>query len=192
LQKKPSRKIPKVPKSFFLRNCVPPPTIYEGKFENEKHYKYKIFLGETIRDRLPYLESINYEYQNLPNFFHGRYNRYLTYLPDIFIKFCDDETKTFFVADIEINGIIHYKNKNQILKCKERKDHIYPYLQQSKELGKEDYRTVASYIVFDVDDFEYQTINDLFHIFKDVYLQIGGLYPPRFDAILTEYLKVAN
>jgi hypothetical protein len=194
LSKKPSRKVPNVPKSFFLRDCVPPPSTFMGKLENEKHYKYKIFLGETIRDRMPFLTSIEYDYQSLPDFFHARYDRYLSYLPDIFIKFIDDTLETIFICDIEINGLIHYKNKNQILKCKERKDHIYPYLQNYREPDREreHYKTMASYIVFDVDDFEYNTISELFDIWKIWFFGLGGVYPERFDAMLVEYLKVAN
>lgn len=193
LAKKTSQKIPSVPKSFFLRDCVPPPSTFQGKLENEKHYKYKIYLGETIRDRLPDIDLIEYDYQALPTFFHARYDRYLTYLPDIFIKFIDDNSKKVYVCDIEINGLIHYKNRNQILKSKERKDHIFPYLQKYKEIGKEeDYETVASYVVFDVDEFEYNSISELYHIWKNVFYVTGGVHPVRFDAMLQDYLKIAH
>ena len=188
LAKHPSRKKPNVPKSFFLRPWVPPPSTFQGKLENEDHYKYKVFLGETIRDRLPYLETIQYDYQSLPDFFHARYNRFLSYLPDIFIKYVEDKYKTVYVADIEANGLIHYKNRGQILKNKERKDHIYSFLQNYKEKGKEDYKTIASYMVFDIDDFELLSINEIFHTFKDTFFN-GGIYPKDFDAFLNNYLK---
>jgi hypothetical protein len=183
------RKVPHVPKHYFLRPHIPPPTYYKGKAENKKHYDYKIFIGETLRDRLPYID-INYEYLELPTFYHERYNRYLSYTPDIFISYHDDEFKRSYYCDLEINGLIHYKNKDQILKVKERKDHIYPYLQTKKEPNKEDYSTVASYIIIEVDDFEYETITDLYHLVKTRVFE-GGQHPLDLDKILFGYLKVA-
>lgn len=181
--------MPQVPSHFFTRPHVPPPQIHNGKVENKQHYEYKIFLGETLRDRLPYV-TINYEYDGLPPFYHERYNRYLTYTPDIFVSWVDDANKIVYYSDVEVNGLVHYKNKDQILKVKERKDHIYPYLQSKKEPNKEDYATVAAYVIIEVDDFEYHPITDLYRNVKDLVFN-GGLHPFNFDKILLSYLKVA-
>lgn len=189
LAKHPHKKLPQVPSHYFTRPCVPPPTCYQGHEENKQHYEYKVFLAETIRDRLPYV-TINYEYDGLPPFWHERYNRLLTYTPDIFVSWVDDYTKAVYYSDVEINGLIHYKNRDQILKVKERKDHIYPHLQSRKEPNKEDYVTVASYIVVEVDDFKYEPITDLYRRVKDVVFT-GGVEPLNFDKILVAYLKVA-
>jgi hypothetical protein len=191
LAKHESRKIPSIPNHYFQRPEVPPPTNFDNKEENKKHYQYKIFLGETIRNRLPHLSShINYDYDKLPPMWHERYAKYLTYLPDIFIKWRDDGNEIIYLTDIEINGLIHYKNKTQILKMIERRNLVYPYLCSYKEQGFDDYRTIASYMIIDVDEFEYQTINDIFHNVKETFYN-GGLNPPNMDSYLQNYLKVA-
>lgn len=189
LAKHPSRKVPRIPKHYFSRPHIPPQIQQNGRLENEQHYRYKIFLGETLRDNLPYL-TINYEYKGLPPFWHERYSRHLRYTPDIYVEYHDDELKRSYYSDIEINGGIHYKNKDQILKTRERLDHIYPYLQGHKTPNREDYKIVASYIIIDVDDFEYFTINDLYLCTKSEIL-LGGLAPKNIRETLTGYLKVA-
>lgn len=184
-----SRKVPDIPKHYFNRPEVPPPTNFEGKPENPKHYRYKIFLGETIRNRMPFLDSkIHYDYDQLPEFYHERHGRNVHYLPDIFILWVDEANEITYVCDIEINGLIHYKNKNQVLKNIERKNLIYPYLQQYKDGQFKEFKTVASYIIVDVDDFEYQTVSDIFHMVKDAFYA-GGLYTKNIDIFLNNYLK---
>src|SRR5215217_2584779 len=128
LASKPSRKKPYIPKRYFKRPWIPPPIDPEsGKPEPKEHYEYKILLGEKMRDWLPYLE-INYEYYGLPSFYHARYDRFVNYRPDIFIEYHNDKKKQSWFSDIEINGLIHYKSKDQILKVKERKNLVYPTL----------------------------------------------------------------
>lgn len=184
---KKSRIIPKVPKEFFLRPQVPPPAVYQGRIENKLHYQYKIFLGESIRNHFNDILDIEYEYQNLPYFYHARYNKELTYMPDICIKFVDESYKHIYISDIEINGLIHYKTKDQILKTKERKDLIYPYLVKHRESGKEDYEVTASYVVFDVDDFEMNRIDYLIEQWDKTFWN-GGIYPRDFDQYLNNML----
>ena len=185
----PHRKIPQIPKHYFLRPGIPAPTFYKGKVENKKHYIYKVFLAETLRDRLPGV-NITYEYDGLPPFWHERYDRWLNYHPDIFLEYHDHDLKRSYYCDIEVNGGIHYKNKDQILKVIERKNHIYPYLQTKKEPNKEDYATIASYSIIEVDDFEYRTITELYRAVKQIFIN-GGLEPEDLEQVLLSYLKVA-
>lgn len=191
LNKNPSKKIPIVPKEYFLRPHVPPPFVWNGKMENQKHYAYKIYLGEYIRDNMPFLK-IDYEWNGLPSFYNERHNKFVNYTPDIFLTWHDDKSKISFYSDIEINGLVHYKSKDQILKVKERINHIYPLISILKEKGKrEDYKTIGSYIVLEKDDFEYNHISD---IYADTRIEMlkGGLYPKDIYKILEGYLSVAK
>ena len=169
-----SRFIPIIPKEYFSRSHVPPPFIFNGKKENRKHYRYKIFLGETIRDTTPDM-TINYEFNGLPSFYHARHDRFVNYQPDIFIEQTDNYHGIVRYSDIEINGGIHYKNDNQMLKNKERKDLVYPVLQNMFPADKPNLKTIASYIIIEVDDFEYRTIED---ILRETLIRItkGGVY----------------
>lgn len=155
-----------------------------------KHYEYKVYLGETLRDNLPYLK-IDYEFTGLPSFFSERHNKFVNYQPDIFIEWHDDQNKLSFFSDIEINGLVHYKSKEQILKIKERKNHIYPVLSAMKAANKPDYKTISSYIIIEKDDFEYSEINDIYAETRGQILS-GGVFPVDLDIVLDNYLKVAK
>ena len=166
--------IPDIPKEYFKRSHVPPPFLFNGKPENRKHYRYKIFLGETIRDTTPEMK-VNYEFNELPSFYHARHDRFVNYQPDIFIEQIDKHLGIVRYSDIEINGGIHYKNDNQILKNKERKNLVFPTLQKMVPADKPDYLTIASYIIIEVDDFEYRNIET---ILRETLIRItkGGVY----------------
>lgn len=184
-----SRKVPNIPNHYFTRPEVQPPTNYEGKPENPKHYRYKILLGETIRNRLPNLESkIHYDYEGLPEFYHSRHGRNVHFIPDIFILWIDENEEKIYITDIEVNGLIHYKNRNQVLKNVERKNLVYPYLRNYQDRMFIDFKTIASYMIVDVDDFEYQSISEIFHSVKET-LMSGGLHPTNMEAYFNNYLK---
>lgn len=178
--------MPKIPKHYFERPEVPPPTFYEGKEENPKHYRYKIYLGETIRNALPFAK-VEYDFERLPPMLNERYGRKVTYIPDILVEWIDEGTDKFYVSDVEINGGIHYKNKSQMLKNKDRKDLVYSCLQNYKNPLYTELNNIASYMIFEIDDFELNPITDLFNSFKETFFK-GGLYPEKMDEYLKHYL----
>lgn len=147
--------------------------------EPTEHYTCKVFFGEMLRKYFaPKLDlTISYEHE-LPQLETERGER--VYIPDIYVEYINHDKKVINISDCEINGLIHYKNKNQYSKNRLRRETILKYFKDYKDRNFPDYKIIFSYIVFQRDDFLYNKFDFFREIFEDNFME-GKVYPP-FDA----------
>lgn len=101
-----------------------------------------------------------------------------SYIPDVYIESFNHKEKVINICDVEINGLIHYKNKSQYSKNRLRRETILKYFNEEyKDSSYPDYRIIFSYIVFQRDDFLYNKFDFFREIFEDNFLE-GKVYPP--------------
>jgi hypothetical protein len=169
----------------ILRNN---PDIFNRQYptsENEpvEHYISKIYLGEQLRKRffiswcnwITY--TLEYEYPDLPDMITSKGLRH--YYPDIYIESRDHSHSTIRICDIEINGGIHYKNRERILKNILRRDTICNYFANYKDKIDKDYKIIFAYIVFRDEDFLYNRLEDFHFKEFEYYFNNGGRYPEK-------------
>lgn len=142
--------------------------------EPENHYICKVYLGEMIRISYPKLH-VTYEHL-LPPLYTEKGTR--TYQPDIYIESLPDKlNKIIYIADIEINGLVHYKNKTQYIKNKIRRETITDYFNNWYKY--QDYKIIFSYIVFKPDEFLYFKFDYFKEIFENMFFINGGVWPTK-------------
>ena len=171
----------------ILRNN---PEIFSTQYptsENEpiEHYISKVYLGQQLIRK--YFNRINlsgfgdnkfeYEYPDLPQMNTSKGYRH--YFPDIYIEMTDHTNQTIRICDIEINGGIHYKNRERIIKNILRRDTICNYFDNYKDQVYKDYKIIFSYIVFRDEDFLYNRLEDFHFKEFEYYFTNGGRYPEK-------------
>lgn len=155
--------------------------------EPDSHYICKILCGELLRKYCGNGIDIRYERELPPLAIDGG-KGIRTYQQDILVKFIDTKNEKVHIADIEINGGIHYKNKERYRKNKLRRETIWNYYNSLyRETGHENYKIVLGYIVFEPDEFLYNKFDYFFNIFNDKFMN-GGIHP-EVDAYEKYFLK---
>lgn len=144
--------------------------------EPNEHYITKIYCGEMLRKFFEKRLVISVEYeQPLPELITDKGPR--TYQPDIYIEYTSHGDKTIYIADVEIQGPIHFKNKTQYFKNKLRRETIIKYFNNEySDKTNPTYNIIFSYIVFRPEDFLYFKFDFFKEIFEDNFIH-GGIYP---------------
>lgn len=165
--------------------------------EPDSHFICKIFLGENILSQYKHGSFDDfkriYEYKSLPPLLVStiKFNEDIgdddsrQYQPDIFLEGLDKKNKIRYVSVTEINGGVHYRNKNSHKKNKLRRRLITKYFQNDYKFdlkntgvhnGDWNYKIIFSYIVFKSEDFLYWNLDFFMDIFKNYFIK-GGRYP---------------